>query len=53
MKALLLLAVLLLALSNSCEAKNKMYFLAIKEVMWDYGPTDLNVVTGNKLTYEK
>jgi len=47
-----LLAVITIS-SSVCQAKDRIYFLAIKEIIWDYAPTGLNVLTGNKLEDEK
>uniref|UniRef100_H2Z3W5 ferroxidase n=1 Tax=Ciona savignyi TaxID=51511 RepID=H2Z3W5_CIOSA len=51
MRVLSLIALaLLLAI---VEARNKTYYLAINEIIWDYAPSGLNLVTGNRLEDEK
>ena len=35
------------------EARVKSYYLKIEEHIWDYAPSDTNLITGNPLESEK
>nr|XP_009861868.1 hephaestin-like protein isoform X2 [Ciona intestinalis]XP_026695027.1 hephaestin-like protein isoform X1 [Ciona intestinalis] len=39
--------------TDAQQRRRKVYYLAINEIIWDYAPSGLNQVTGNRLEDEK
>ena len=42
----------LFLMTSWTEARDRVYYLAINEIMWDYAPSGLNLMTNNRLKDE-
>ncbi|KAJ1088314.1 hypothetical protein NDU88_001472 [Pleurodeles waltl] len=53
MKRLLATCLLVLLWISQAWAKERVYYIGIKEVVWDYCPTEMNVISGKPISKDK